>query len=110
MKDHILEEFIQSERNRPLPDCPVNLESNVLRRIRLATRDTEEMGSFDWIFGLFPQKGVICGVLALTLFMSIASTMVVATNSAHAAETQSRAVTALDFGVFKETSFLDLKS
>jgi len=51
---------------------------------------------------------VAFGVLAITLFLSVTSTMVVTSGSLRAAETQSRAVTALDFEVFKETQFLNL--
>jgi hypothetical protein len=102
MKEHLFKELLRAERDRVLPTCPTNLEANVLRRVRLASSDAEAMSGFDWLFGLLPQKGVAFGVLAITLFLSVTSTTL------RAAETQSRAVTALDFEVFKETQFLNL--
>jgi hypothetical protein len=108
MKEHLFKELLRAERDRVLPTCPTNLEANVLRRVRLASSDAEAMSGFDWLFGLLPQKGVAFGVLAITLFLSVTSTMVVTSGSLRAAETQSRAVTALDFEVFKETQFLNL--
>jgi hypothetical protein len=110
MKDRIFEELLGAEKNRVLPACPSRVETNVLRRVRLASSDTAEIGGLDWLFGLLPQKGVVCGFLGVTLFMSIAATMVVSTNSSYPAETQGRAVIALDFGFFKETSIINLGS
>ena len=110
MKDHIFEEILRAERDRPLPTCPSNLEANVLRRVRLAAGETEGVGGFDWVLGLLPQKGLVFGALTVTFFLSLTSTMLVASSSARAAESQNRAVAALDFGIFKETPFLDLEN
>lgn len=109
MNDHRFEEIITAERNRSIPVCPTNLEANVLRRVRVDSGYAEEIGWVDWIFGLLPQKRVAFGFLTLSLLFSIVSTMVATSTSLHAAETRSRAVSALDFGVFKETLFLKLE-
>jgi hypothetical protein len=108
MKDEFVENIVRTERDRELPRCPTNLEAKVLRRVRLAAGEEYEISGFDWIFTFLPSKSMAFGVLALALILSISSTMVVAASSANAATAQDRAVTALDFGVFKETSFFNL--
>lgn len=109
MKDHIFEELLQVERDRPLPVCPANLEANVLRRIRLAANE-DEVSVLDWMLGLLPQKGVEFSVLTLAVLLTATSTMMIASNSALAADSQNLASNALDFGVFKETPFFNLEN
>ena len=69
MNDKIFEQLIRAERERPLPVCPSNLESDVLRRVHLASRDADKMGGLEWIFGLIPRAGVAFGALALTVLL-----------------------------------------
>lgn len=108
MKDHIFDELLRAERDRPLPVCPSNLEANVLRRIRLAADDTDEVSVLDWMLGLLPQKGVVFSVLTLAVLLTATSTMMITPNHALAADSHSLAANALDFGVFKETPVLNL--
>lgn len=108
MKDHIFEDLLRAERNRSLPECPSNIEANVLRRIRLASGEASDSSALDWIFGLLPQKGVAFSVLLLAVLLTGTSTMIVESSIAQAAESQNLAVSALDFGVFKEAPFFDL--
>lgn len=109
MKDHIFEELLRAERDRPLPVCPSNIEANVLRRIRLAANE-DEVSALDWILGLLPQKGFVFSVLTLAILLSASSTMMIVSNSALAADSQNLASNALDFGVFKETPFFNLEN
>lgn len=110
MKDHIFEELLRAERDRPLPACPSNIEANVLRRIRLAERETDADSVLDWIFRLLPQKGFAFSVFTAAVMLSVTSTMIVKASSAGATETQSLAVNALDFEVFNQTPFFDLEN
>ncbi len=110
MKDHIFEELLRAERARSLPECPSNIEANVLRRIRLAKSESDAGSVLDWIFGLLPQKSLILSALAVTVMLSVTSTVVLEASSARASKSQSLAVSALDFGVFNEAPFFDLEN
>jgi hypothetical protein len=108
MNEKIFEDCIRAQKDRALPSCPPNMEANVLRRVRLASESREASGVLEWIFGLIPQKSVALGVLTLSLFLSVISSMFVVSSSARATENQSRATVALGFEVFQENPFFDL--
>lgn len=110
MKDHIFEELLRAERDRPLPVCPSNVEANVLRRIRLATNESDSVVGLDWILGLLPQKSFVFSALLATVVLSATSTMIVEASSARVSERQTLAANALDFGVFNNAPYFKLEN
>ncbi len=110
MKDHMFDHLIRSERDRPLPQCPPNLESNVLRRVRLAQSESAAPAAdLDWLLGLFPRRGVAFGALALVLFLSTSASVFVASRHTSATgDGQRIAASSLDFGVFQQTHVINL--
>lgn len=116
MKLNTIDKAIRSEQARTLPPCPGNLESKVLRRVRLARanpvkiRRTWKSGGFDWFEGLLPSmpsKSIALSALALVLFLSTSASVFVASRHAEAAASSHLASNSLDFEVFKQTHVLN---
>ena len=110
MKDQMFDHLIRSERDRPLPQCPPDLESNVLRRVRLAQSESDAPAAdWDWLLGLLPRRDVAFGALALVLFLSTSASVFVASRHTPATgEGQRIAANSLDFDVFQQTHILHL--
>jgi hypothetical protein len=107
MKEKELDHLIQRFRGVPLPDCPGALESNVLRRIRLAAEDVQT-SMFDWFLGLLARPGYIATALALAVTVSTAITVVSTRSYADAAPRGRTASNALGFDVFQNTEFFNI--
>lgn len=61
-------------RADPIPPCPANLESNVLRRIRLA--QDEPAGGWDWLWTWMPRPAFAAATLAVMLASSLATSAI----------------------------------
>ena len=109
MNDCKFEDLIGAERNRCLPSCPANLEANVLRRVRLAVCPTERLSTFAWVFGLLSRRAVGFGFGAGVVILSIGVSVMATSSSLRAAETRDLAVKSLDFGVFEQSSILNME-
>ena len=103
------EEFnrgVEVIKGKKLPDCPSNLEANVLRRVRLAKSDIE-VDFLSWIGSLIPKTAFVMGALALVIATS--SIVTYASTSAHAANIERKIETdrALNLGFVKSTELLE---
>lgn len=102
-----IDEVIHAEQARDLPACPVNLEDNVLRRVRLARGNPIASGGFDWLPGLLPGKAAVFTALVLVLSLSTSASVFVAARHAEAAASRHLASNSLGFEVFKQTHVLN---
>lgn len=97
MKQSSLNEIIQAERSRILPSCPGNLESNVLRHIRLSQNDAQTTA-----LGLLSR---VPALFALTVGVALLSTATALSfSSAKLKQAQQReyALQALDFDLLND--------
>ena len=106
MNNKEFDTLIQSERERSLPNCPSNLEANVLRRIRLEQDDPEAFSILNWLFCL-TRKGALIGMLMLTVFLSTGASLFVSSNYLSSLESRELASSALGFDVLKNIQSLD---
>lgn len=106
MEKKNFEKLVEQIRDAPLPDCPGSLESNVLRRIRLAADETTQ-SLFDWVLGLAPKPGFVFAAFAMTVAISLSNTII--SNNLHADVAQSEQVAskALGFEVFQSKDLLN---
>lgn len=107
MKEKKLENLVEHIKNAPLPNCHGSLESNVLRRIRLAADETTQ-SLFDWLLGLAPKPQFVLTATALTLVVSFGSTVISTNLHADIAQKEVMASKALGFDVFQGKDFLNL--
>ena len=107
MKENELDSLIQRMTDAPIPECPGSLESNVLRRIRIAGDETS-VSLFDWVLALIPSPRFVATAFILTIAMSFSIT--VYSNKSHLVIGQSEMVAsrALGFDVFQSNDFFDL--
>lgn len=96
MKKPDFDRLLGALRTHPIPDCPGNMEGNVLRRIRLAQPDREN--SWDAIFRWLPQPIFALGALAAVVALSLVTSTV--TLNAQQTEHASSARVALGFDAF----------
>lgn len=107
MEKKNFEKLVDQIRDEPLPDCPASLESNVLRRIRLAA-DEASRSLFDWVLGLVPQPGFVFAAFAMTVAISLSNTIISTNLHADVVQTDQVASKALDFDVFQGKDYLNL--
>ncbi len=91
-----------------MPACPAALESNVLRRLRLARAEEKEPFWIDWLIDAFQQTRYAAAAVAVVLLTSTTASVVVASAHASSAERHSLASDALGFDVFREARVLNL--
>lgn len=108
MNKEELERSIELAKVKPIPRCPPTLESNVLRRVRLAQSAADERIGVDWLFGVFQQSRFAAAGLAAVLLVSATASAVVSSAHASSAERRGLAAKALGFEVFQETEILKL--
>ena len=96
MNDRELEMRIDQLRRSPLPPCPGNFESNVLRRVRL--RQTQSAGAWDWLWQWIPRPSFVAATLAVVAASSLATSAI----AMHAARDDKPTITrsALGFDAF----------
>ncbi|MGJ8640260.1 MAG: hypothetical protein ACSHYA_12805 [Opitutaceae bacterium] len=92
-----------------LPDCPGSLESNVLRRIRVAGDETS-LSLFDWVLALIPRPGFIATAFALTIAISFSMTVHSNKSQQDIGQSEMVASKALGFEVFQSNDFFDLNN
>ena len=105
MKDDRFDDLLKKLAEAPLPECPGSLENNVLRRIR---QGADAPSLSDWMLGLFPRSEFIFAALAMTVAVSLGSTVVATRLHADASQATRVASKALDFEVFQSNDFFDL--
>ena len=103
-----MERLIGLERDKPIPRCPPSLESNVLRRLRLARSEGVERVGLDWLLGVFQQTRFVAAAVVAALLISTTASVVA--TSAHGSSSERRALAsnALGFDVFQEAQILKL--
>ena len=108
MKDQDFETLIEEVKHQPLPVCPGSVESNVLRRVRLAKHEVES-SSWAWMASLFLRPGFVAAALTLVAFVS--SGLAVATVKSFVKNEQSRQIVSeqLDFGIFNQTDYINFE-
>jgi len=108
MKEKNFDHLINLAREKPLPGCPPALESNVLRRLRMARSEQGERFGLDWLFGLFEQTRFAAAAVVAVLFISTTASVVVTSAYASSSERRGLASEALGFDVFQEAKILNL--
>ena len=108
MKDKDLDRLIGLAKERTLPKCPPALESNVLRRLRVARTEVGERFGLDWLLEIFQQTRFAAAAVAATLLISTTASAVAISAHASSVERRSLASSALGFDVFQETEILSL--
>ncbi|WP_269541657.1 hypothetical protein [Cerasicoccus fimbriatus] len=109
MKQNDFDQIIRRMKDATVPDCPPSLENNVLRRIRITADETTQSIS-EWLFGLVPQPQFILSAVALTLTVSLGSTIISTNLQADVTQKKALALTALDFDVFQDNDYLNLNN
>lgn len=107
MEKKNFEKLVDQIRDEPLPDCPASLESNVLRRIRLAADETSQ-SIFDWVLGLAPKPGFVFAAFAMTVAISLSNTIISTNLQADVVQADQVTSKALGFDVFHSKDFLNL--
>ena len=105
MNDDQLEDFIYQARRAVVPDCPSSVEQNVLQRIRLSSSESEQ-STWDLLFRILPQPGVIAAGLAIVAVVSSGITILGNYSEAAEQNRQVLAASALDFNIFQQTEIL----
>jgi hypothetical protein len=109
MEENEIDSLIQRMTDAPLPDCPGSLESNVLRRIRVAGDETS-LSLFDWVLALIPRPGFVATAFALTIAMSFSITVFSNKTRLNIEQSEMVASRALGFDVFQSNDFFDLNN
>ncbi|MDF3129428.1 hypothetical protein P0Y35_09510 [Kiritimatiellaeota bacterium B1221] len=99
MKNESIDVKIDAVRARTIPSCPSDLESRVLRRIRLSTKEQ----SSD--VALFPRLAPICFAAVIAVVVSAGTSLRFATQSRKSIHDRQQARTALNFDVFHNDAF-----
>jgi hypothetical protein len=107
MTENDFDSLIQRMRDTPVPDCPRALESNVLRRIRIAV-DEASLSLFDWALNLIPRPGFVASAFVLTIAVSSGMTVFSNRSQLNVAQNETVASRALGFDVFQSKDFFDL--
>jgi hypothetical protein len=109
MSTNKLDEFIRAERERPLPDCPQHIDRRVLLRVRETSYPSEEISRLDWLFGPLPRFRLAASALALTLVLSVGTSLTLSKRSVDSLDSQRLAASALGFDVFHHSHVLNLE-
>lgn len=106
MNEEELDQRLAAVKEKRLPECPSNLEANVLRRVRLAESQLES-DFLSWIGALIPRTSFVMGALALVVATS--SVVTYASTSSRMAEVERRTEVsqALDLGFVKSVELFD---
>lgn len=106
MKEKDFENGLKALRGSALPQPPVSIEANVLRRVRLARSDNES--AWSWLDSLVPKTGFVATAMALVIVTS--SMVTFASASAYTAETKRKSEInrALGFDVMVTTELVAL--
>ena len=111
MKDKELDAALEQIKNKQVPACPPNLETNVWRRIRRKQSthvEEEQLGVFifiNWILG----RQVMMPAIALTIIFSILTTGLSVKNTMMENRNEVN-VSALGFDVFTSKPSLNLNT
>lgn len=89
---------LEKLRADPIPPCPGNLESNVLRRIHLA--QTEPTNGWNWFWNWMPRPAFAAATLAVMLASSLATSAIAMNTQRPHRAAEARA--ALGFDAFSE--------
>jgi|GEM_PF-685084 len=109
MQDKDFGHLIRRMRDIPQPKCPADVESNVLRRVRLAAAPPAP-SLYDWLLGIVPKPSFVLPVMALTLLVNLASTMMSANLHGDSTQKPIIASKALGFDVFQSKTILNLEA
>ncbi len=104
MNDNRLDERLDSLRNKPLPICPANFETDVLRRIRLQKERDADIWS--WIDSLLPKVSLAAALLVVAILASALVT--IAATSLQASVKRVSASYALGFDTLTHPQKFDL--
>lgn len=96
MEDHELDQLIGVLKDKTRPACSASLESNVLRRLRLAEPDSDN-GLSDWLGLLVGRSGFVATMLAVVVVTSASVTVVSSSANAGGVDRQAESARALDF-------------
>lgn len=102
MNNDQLENFIEQAKRSEVPNCPGSVQHNVLRRIRLASVESEQ-SAWDWLIRLLPQPGFVVGAIAMVAVVSSGITIFSTQFNAVQQDSHLLAVRVLDFNVFQQT-------
>lgn len=73
MNDQEFDSKLHQLSEKPLPDCPASVQSNVMRRIRLDEHDQKQT-EWGWIWELLTSPKLMASLCVLTLLFSVATT------------------------------------
>jgi hypothetical protein len=107
MKENEFDSLIQRMRDVSIPECPGSLESNVLRRIRVAGDETS-VSLFDWVLALIPRPRFVATAFILTIAMSFSITVFSKKSRPDIGQSEMVASRALGFDVFQSNDLFDL--
>lgn len=108
MKENEFDSLIQRYGETPVPECPGTLETNVLRRIRVAG-DEAGVTMLDWAVALVARPGFVLTALALTIAVSSSMTYFSSQSRPAVDQSELAASRALGFDVFRHKDFFDLE-
>lgn len=108
MKDKDLDRLIGLAKEKGVPGCPPVLESNVLRRLRMARAEDTEIFGLDWLLAIFEQTRFAAAAMVAALVISTTASVLATSAFASGSERKSLASEALDFDVFAEAKILNL--
>ncbi|MBC2603842.1 hypothetical protein [Puniceicoccus vermicola] len=107
MKEKDFDGWVSHMQEAPLPPCPVNVERNVLRRIRIKTEE-ETQSLLDWALGVIPRPGVVAAALALTIAVSSSIGILSTRAFADSRQSEIEASKALGFEVLQIQDVFDI--
>jgi len=108
MKDKDLDRLVELAREKPLPACPPALESNVLRRLRMARSESAETFGLDWLLGIFEQTRYAAAAMVAALVISTTASVLATSAFSSGSERKILASEALGFDVFAEAKILNI--
>ncbi len=68
MKDIVIDKIIKRIHDNSLPECPINLETNVLRKIQ--QRSLPDESTLGWLNLLFNKTGFVISTFAIVVILS----------------------------------------
>lgn len=102
-----LDKKIEAVRRIPAPSVPANLETNVLRRVRILNSTTSNDTIVDWLSGLVPNTNFVLSAIALAVAVSALATA--ATTMAMTTDRKATLNQALGFDTITMTNVIDLQ-
>jgi len=109
-KDKDLDRLIGMSREKSLPRCPPALESNVLRRLRMARSESAETFGLDWLLGIFEQTRFAATAMVAALLISTTASVLATSAFANGSARKVLASEALGFDVFAEAKILNIEN